>query len=664
MRCALLLALAMALAEPALMHSQQAPAAEDPVAAPPPPQGKVLFSRGSDSTDADAPEDSVVPAKPAAAKEDDSVVVTDAEREALTFTAYDLDVHLKPAASRIAVRAVLTVRNDGPTPLTRLALQITSSTHWEAFSKRGPGASTPLSFVVHRVDTDADHTGQVEEAVVTLPQSLAPGASLELTALYSGTIAASAERLERIGAPPTEALAADWDAVATDGTALRGFGNVEWYPVSAAPVFLGDGTKLFDAVGRAKLRQAGAKAQLRLVVEYVGDPPDAAYFCRRREPLKAVSDNQDLPAAEAPGVATVDFASASLGFRTLDLFVTDRAATAAGEDAGLVMAVTGHYDALPSYAAAAELVRPLLADWLGAQPLGPLMVIDHPGQPFEDDALLVRPMRAADADTLAPTLAHALTHAWFHSARPWIDEGLAQFMSLLWTERSQGRAEALAELAEASKSIAQAERGGAASPTGGDFSSSAASAAPAVSGQSLIEASDEVFYRTKSAAVWWMLRGMVGDDALKLALQAYRLDTKLDADPQGLEQALEKTSHKDLRWFFDDWVYRDRGLPDLSIANVAPRQIEGRGGKGDGWLVAVDVRNDGDAAAEVPLTIRSGSGATAATVTQRIRVPARSNVSTRIVVAETPTEVLVNDGSVPEMRVTSHSRTLVATQQR
>ena len=89
-------------------------------------------------------------------------------------------------------------------------------------------------------------------------------------------------------------------------------------------------------------------------------------------------------------------------------------------------------------------------------------------------------------------------------------------------------------------------------------------------GDSLANATGEVFYRTKAAAVWWMLRDIVGDDALKQALQAYRKAPTLDRDPAGLERTLEKFSHKDLRWFFDDWVYRDRGLPDPPSSTSHP----------------------------------------------------------------------------------------------
>jgi hypothetical protein len=636
-------ALAFAQQSPAPQTDQppHAPtAAPDQTADPAPPPGKVLFSR-----DLDAPAEPQ-PTNPAAPTQSDPLAVTGAERSALTFTAYDLDVHLTPASAAISVRAGLTVRNDSPTPLTRLILQISSSLHWDALSTRslpsGPTASLP--FAARLIDTDADHAGRMTEAVVPLPHPLAPGASVSLTALYSGSIPPSAERLTRIGAPDDQALQSDWDSIAPSLTALRGFGNVLWLPASAPPVFLGDGAKLFQSVGLARLRQSAATVRLRLAVEYTGDPPDAAFFCGRRQPLAAISDNANIPAAESPGVATAAFDAQPLGFRSPSLFVTDRPASQTGTPSNptLIAAVTDHYDALPAYAAAAALVEPLLTDWLGPQPLATLTVLDHPGQPFEDDALLVRPMRADGPATLAPALAHSLTHAWIHSSHPWIDEGLAQFLSILWTERTSGRAAALAELQDAARPLALIE------PELPDSTLSPA-------GSSLVSATGDIFYRTKAAAVWWMLRSIVGDDALKQALQTYLLDPTLDRDPIGLQRALEKSSHKDLRWFFDDWVYRDRGLPDLSIVSVTPSQLTSRAGLPAGWLIAVEVRNDGYAAAEVPVTVRSST----ASETQRLRIPGRSSASTRIVFAGTPAEVEVNDGGVPETQTTLHTRQLL-----
>jgi hypothetical protein len=637
-----------------LVLAQQSPATQPATqqtgqpSQPASPPAKVLFSRDLDAPAEPQPAVSPNPAAPtqSAPPQSGSLPVTDAERSALTFTAYDLDVHLTPASAAISVRAGLTVRNDSSAPLTRLILQISSSLHWDAISAPSltSGSTTPLPLATHLIDTDADHTGRMAEAVVPLPQPLAPGASVSLTALYSSAIPPSAERLTRIGAPDDQALQSDWDSISPSLTALRGFGNVLWLPASAPPVFLGDGAKLFQSVGSSRLRNSAATIRLRLAVEYIGDPPDAAFFCGQRQPLAAISDNAGLPAAVSPGVATAAFDSQPLGFRSPSLFVTGHPASQTGTPANpaLIAAVTDHYDALPAYSSAAALVEPLLTDWLGPQPLTSLTILDHPGQPFEDDALLVRPMRAVESATLAPALAHSLTHAWIHSSHPWIDEGLAQFLGLLWTERTAGRAAALTELEDAARSLALIE------PEVPDSTVSPA-------GTSLAAATTDIFYRTKAAAVWWMLRSIVGDDALKQALQAYRLDPTFDRDPAGLQHALEKSSHKDLGWFFNDWVYRDRGLPDLSIVSVTPSQLTSRAGLPAGWLIAVEVRNDGFATADVPVTVRSSS----ASETQRLRIPGRSSASTRIVFAGTPAQVEVNDGGVPETQSTIHTRQLL-----
>ncbi|GGA79050.1 hypothetical protein GCM10011507_32870 [Edaphobacter acidisoli] len=590
--------------------------------------GTVLFSRDQNSTPAKKDE--------SAQLEEPKVPVTDVERSSLTFTAYDLDVHLAPEKAQLAVHARFTVRNSGTQPLSRLVIQISSQLDWQSFSLEGQQGVTQLAFVEHGIDTDLDHTGKASEAVVRLPGPLAPGATATVSAFYSGEVRQSANRLERIGAPTSDAARADWDQVAPDLTALRGFGDVLWYPVAAAPVFLGDGAKLFHEIGENRLRQADATVRLRLAVSYVGDPPDAAFFCGRREQLVAVSENANVPVAQSPGVATAEFAARPLGFRPMSLFVTDQAPTVT--DDKVIGVVTDHYDAVPMYAAAEAKVRPMLADWLGTAPLTMLDVLDHPGQPFEDDALLVVPVHAADPDQLAPVLVHSLTHAWFRSSHEWLDEGVPEFMGLVWLERTQGRDAALKRLQGQVNALALVE------PTPKDGT--------VIGGESLIDATGEVYYRTKAAAVLWMLRGIVGDAALKTALQRYRMAGKDDADPETFERVLEAASRRDLRWFFDDWVYRDRGLPDLSIASVTPSPMPGTGLRGVSWLVAVDVRNDGAAAAEVPVTVRSGD----LTITQRLRIPGQSDASTRIVFAGVPREVVVNDGSVPEVTAWSHTK--------
>jgi hypothetical protein len=372
----------------------------------------------------------------------------------------------------------------------------------------------------------------------------------------------------------------------------------------------------------------------------VGDPPDAVYFCGQRQPLMHVSENADEPVAEAPGLATVEFSPQRLGFRVPSLFITDRTASKVGM---LISAVTDRREALPLYAAAGGKVEPLLEDWLGKTPRVTLNILDHDGQPFEDGALLVSPMSAKDSSVLSYVLVHSLAHAWFSSPQVWLDEGVAQFLSLLWIEQSEGRDAAIRMLQHQSNTLALAE------PAVTQASGTS------TEDQTLIRARDEVYYRTKAAAVLWMLRSVGGDAGLKQALQLYRHEGKQDEDPKEFERVLEQVLHKDLRWFFDDWVYHDRGLPDLSIVSIMPRELPAQGDKSGGWLIAVEVHNDGDAVAEVPVTVRSGT----LSATERIRIPGRSSTSTRIVFEGDPAEVTVNDGSVPEIRATTHSMQVV-----
>jgi aminopeptidase N len=241
-----------------------------------------------------------------------------------------------------------------------------------------------------------------------------------------------------------------------------------------------------------------------------------------------------------------------------------------------------------------------------------------------------------------------------------MDEGLAEFFSLLWIEREKGRDAAVAQLDAMMQPVATADTlSDAADNANSADTASSSSTADAIVGQPLITAYDELFYRRKAAAVWWMLRDIAGEQPLQLALSAWRSqkpsNDSAETQAQAFEVLLEKTSGKDLAWFFNDWVLHDRGFPALSIVDVTPRQLPAGTGHGQGWLVAVTMHNAGAAAVEVPLVIRSGTFST----TKRIRIPGLSNTTERVVVETAPTEVILNDGSTPEAGSSTHTRTVV-----
>jgi len=620
-------ALVLVFSAPSAVAAQQSNPQPNPPPAPEPAQpgkGQVIFSRSIDengqTTTTAGPAASVN--LPLAA----APVATDSERQAVTFTDFDLDVRLRPASHEISVRAQLTVRNDGKAPLGRIPLQISSQLNWERIRVAGKDAA----FQVALLNSDADHTGQLHEAAVPLAAPLVPGATLQLDVTYSGTIVANAQRLRIIGTPDDVALHSDWDAIDTGFTGLRGFGNVVWYPASSVPVILGDGARLFDEMGEHKLRLSGAQFRLRLTVEFAqGQAPSIALVNGHPVPLTVTDAGGD---ADVASVATAETDRNPLGFEAPSLFVASRKPH---PGTNLTAWTTPDNDVnVQFWTDAATDVTPFVQGWLGQRPRAQLTLLDLPDPqdaPYETGALLVTRLRDADAEQLKGVLAHALTHAWVQSPRAWLSEGVAHFMGTLWIEKTQGREKALGALETGRQALALAEPE---SPGAG-------------AGQPLEQAISPVYYRTKATYVLWMLRDIAGDATLSAALRAY--DPAADqgtAHPSQFEILLERAGARhDLGWFFADWVDADKGLPDLDVENAFPTPAES-----GNWIVAVNLANASYAQTEVPVTV-SNDGAS---VTQRVRVPGHGKAVQRILIQGKPTQVQVNDGTVPESQASVH----------
>ncbi len=621
----------------AALHAQE-------TAAPTPPEqdhGKVVFSTEQSEAQTGKQQDVDAFPKPA---------VTNDERSAVAIVSDDLDLHLTPAGSGEEGHALLTIRNVSLAPVMRIPLQISSTLRWQSVT---PTGKSRQAFVMTQspVTTDTDHTGYAQEALLTLDHPLAAGASMTVSAFYSGAIPASADRLELIGTPHEKAIETDWDAITPTSdeisTALRGFGEVLWYPVASPTALFGEGNDLVAAVAAQRMQNTSATMRLRLTVVYAGDPPDAVIFDGTLRPLDKTPDDANQVIDNTRGVATAEFAMAPVGFRTPSLFLTAQHPTAAGSQ--LISAVTPVPEAAEPYAAAADALAPMFHEWIAPSPLTPLLLLEHPGLPFEDHAFIAAHLSAtAQPDSIAPEIVRGLAHAFFSAPAPtslWLDQGVPEFMALLWTERTSGRDAVIAQLEQDALAISLAEP----DPT----------KKPPVAGVPLTQAGTDVYIRLKSAAALWQLRDIVGEDLFKNTLINYRhaltLSPGLDHDPAAFERSMEKTCSRNLAWFFDDWVYADHGLPDLSIVAVNPRPILPKEGRPSGYLVAVDVRNEGDAVAEVPVTIRSAGGNDPLTSTSRLRVAPHSTASTRIVFEGTPDSVQVNDGSVPEIAAPTHT---------
>ncbi len=579
--------------------------------------GTVILSRSVEDS-GNAPAAAATPA----AKQAEAP--SDAERQAITFLSYDLDIHLRPVEHAMAVRARCVLRNDSGSPLHRLPLQISSTLQWTSVRI----ADAPATFSQQLVNSDIDHTGALREVVIPLAQPLAPQQTIAVDLTYEGTAALSSTRLEQIGTPAEVAEASDWDRVANEFVGLRGFGNVAWYPVASVPVALGDGAKFFSEAAEERQRQSQATVTMKVTEEFFGEAPNLAVL--DGETLTVTPTTQ--PAASVPGIVTCTLPPTRLGFSSPSLFLVTR--TRQEGNGVAVFARTEDVANAQAYMTGATMVIPLIHRWLGTEPHGALNIVDLPEQddaPFEDGSVLFTDVRSADPYKLGNTLIHSLTHRYFSSPYPWLQEGVASFMASLWLEQNQGKGAAIQQLDNARGALSLAEPGDASSAS-----------------QALVTARDPVYYRTKATYVFWMLRDLAGENALAHALREYQPGS--DATGTGFEQVLERASGKDLKWFFEDWVYHDRGLPDLSIAGVYPNKANVAGS----YVVAVDVANSGTAEAEVPVSVSSGT----TTVTERLRIPAKSRISHRFLLQGEPAEVAVNDGTVPEVEASVHRRTL------
>ncbi|HVC46243.1 MAG TPA: hypothetical protein VND90_03255 [Terracidiphilus sp.] len=624
--------LAVAALLPTLPSAAQSAPPAPPKPQTPAPQGQVIFSR---STDANG--QTTTQAGPAAPQPSIQMAsepaVEDAARRAVTVTALNLDVHLEPIDHRIAVRALVTVRNDGKTPLARIPLQISSDLRWDQVRAEGRDVSVQVA----TLNSDADHTGQLHEAEIPLAQPLAPGASLTLDVEYSGAIIATARRLTAVGTPPDLAIRSDWDEISQTFTGLRGFGNAVWYPVSSVPAILGDGNRLFEEIGTQKLRMQGAPFTLRLTVEFRhGQPPTIAVVNGQPVPLD-VQDAGGLDPAVL-GVATASVQT-TVDFQAPSLFVAMRKLHAG--DHTDAWATPDNDTSVEEWLKQAAAVSPFLEQWLGRRPSRNLTVLDPPDPddaPFETGSLLVVPLGDQTASELDTILVHSLTHAWLHRPPAWLDEGVATFMSTLWVEQHQGREKALEMLEAQRTALALVEP-----------SSPGESA-----GEPLPRATDPIYFRTKAAYVLWMLRDLAGDGPLAQALQVWAAEppSSPDSGSATFEALLKKAGGtRDLSWFFADWVNADKGLPDLAIDSVYPSAL-----RAGSYLVAVNLSNSGYAAAEVPLTVRS----TETSITQRILIPAQGKIVRRLLIVGRPTQVQLNDGTVPETQASIHIMNLPA----
>jgi hypothetical protein len=550
------------------------------------------------------------------------------DREAFTISRYQLEVQVDRTAHVIVVTGKLTLRNDSNKPQKLATLQVSSSLAWNAIALD----DKPVQWLGDNYTSDIDHTGSLSEAIVTLPKEVVPAATVTLDVQYGGTITPDATRLTRMGAPADVAARNDWDEISDSFTAVRGLGYVAWYPVAIEAASLSDGNAVFDAIARWKQRHDRSEFDAAFAIEAVDG----------KQPVRIVTDMANsgegklVPEVQYDKTSYRLVATASLpglgetvpAFAVADYVELARPTVA-------LFHVADHTSLARDYALAAEANDPLLHDWLDepAQPARIIELTDPNANPWQNGAVLFTPLREAPTATLQLLLLPAQVAARFHSPHAWIQDGLERFLQTLAVERRSGRHAALEFLDQYCGPLVQVEE--AAHPKASKSSPDSNAA-----NNTLLNTNDELYLRGKGSFVFWMLRDMTGNEAMQRALASFRGGA--DKDPSYFQHLVQTSAKRDLEWFFDDWVYRDRGLPEFHVASAYTRPLLSETNKS--FLVTVTIENRGGAGAEVPVLIQTPSGEKSV----RILVKAGQKDTGRIQVPVAPGKIVVNDGSVPE----------------
>jgi hypothetical protein len=539
------------------------------------------------------------------------------DREAFTFTNYDLEVRIEPEQQRLGARGKITLRNDSPSPQRHLVLQISSSLDWRSIQLEGK----PVQFVSQPYASDIDHTGALTEAIVTLPKDVPPKGMLELEIGYEGVIPPDVTRLTRIGVPEDQARHSDWDQIGRTFTAVRGIGYVTWYPVATESASLSDGNSVEETVGRWKVRHADAAMSLlfRSTAEapiFFSGTPDMFTVNTEDKIAKTAVFSMVRPGVAVPTFVIADYQKV------------------APKDQITVRYLPGREEAARAYGEAAAQIDPILPVGHGSESLQILGLPDAEAASFVSDGVLLCPLKSPITNEAILDIVYAKARHLVRSPRAWIQDGLAHYAQVRYIEQNAGREAALNYLQAHRELLVKSEAANVAGKAVDDTAGAK---------RSLINAPDDLYLQVKAMYVWWMLHDMLGGPLGTLL--GYRVTD--DKEPSYMQRVLEKgSSSRDLEWFFDDWVYRDRGLPDFRIESVYPHAT-----MRNSYIVTVTVENLGDAGAEVPVTLKMDQGE----VATRLEVRAKSKATTRLQAASMPLEVVVNDGSVPESNMDNNT---------
>src|SRR5258708_16715136 len=427
------------------------------------------------------------------------------DREAFTFTKFELRGGVEPEQQRLGVRGRIELRNDSQTAQKKLRLQISATLHGSSIQLQGK----PVEYTSQTYTSDIDHTGALTEAIVTLPRPIVPKQTIELEIGYEGVIPQDTTRLTRIGVPADVAKHSDWDQISLLFTGVRGIGYVAWYPIATEAANLSEGNSVLEAVGGWKRRESQAEMKVTFNQTDHSDP-GPELLCDGRNAKAESGRAGSMPTAQTE-CSFISFES------TVPVFMIGNFETI-DQPAVRISFLPEHKPGAEDYARAVEEIAPFVTKWFGDhhdQALSKAQVVelaDPDAAPFESGNMLVMPLNVKDSELLLLSL-EQLTHVNFPSPRAWIGDGLAHYAQLGFLQERGGRPAVLNYLQTHAASLLGSEV--ALTKQGATESGNT----PAEN--SLINSADDFYVQAKAMNVWWMLRDMVGEAGLHRALQNY-----------------------------------------------------------------------------------------------------------------------------------------------
>ena len=163
--------------------------------------------------------------------------------------------------------------------------------------------------------------------------------------------------------------------------------------------------------------------------------------------------------------------------------------------------------------------------------------------------------------------AHEIAHQWFGDmaseksfAHLWLSEGFATYMTDIYFEHQYGKDSANKRLHKERDDVIAFVR---------------KSDHPVVDSTSDLMSLLNANSYQKGSWILHMLRAEVGDSIFRQSIREYYQQYKgVNADTRDFERVTEKVSGSDLKWFFDQWLYRP-GMPELDIQEkTSPGEVK------------------------------------------------------------------------------------------